>query len=204
MKLLGMLDSPYVRRVAIAMRVWGMEFDHHPISVFRGYQQFAAVNPVVKAPTLVTDDGTMIMDSTLILDYLSQLNANQRPLLPSSLAERAAALSYLGIVLAVTEKAVQIVYEQHLRPTEKQHGPWLDRIQGQWRAGLDLMEQCLINQPLSCREDSITLTGISTAVCWSFIQGKLGTLVTPADYPVLHRYSQQAEQLPVFLSTPAD
>ena len=69
MQLIGMLDSPYVRRVAVSFQLLGLPFEHRSISVFRTFEQFHAINPVVKAPTLVCDDGTVLMDSTLILDY---------------------------------------------------------------------------------------------------------------------------------------
>jgi glutathione S-transferase len=46
-QLIGMLDSPYVRRAAITLRLLGLPFEHRPISVFRQYDEFAAINPVV-------------------------------------------------------------------------------------------------------------------------------------------------------------
>ena len=63
-----MLDSPYVRRVAISLQLLGLPFEHRSVSVFRGFDEFSRINPVVKAPTLVCDDGGVLMDSTLILD----------------------------------------------------------------------------------------------------------------------------------------
>lgn len=69
MKLVGMLDSPYVRRVAISLDLYGVEFEHQALSVFTTYDEFARINPVVKAPSLVLDDSTVLMDSSLILDY---------------------------------------------------------------------------------------------------------------------------------------
>ena len=68
MQLIGMLDSPYVRRVAVSLQLLGLPFEHRSISVFRTFEQFQQINPVVKAPTLVCDDGTVLMDSTLIID----------------------------------------------------------------------------------------------------------------------------------------
>ena len=68
MRLIGMLDSPYVRRVAISLKLLGLPFEHRSISVFRQFGEFAAINPVVKAPTLVCDDGEVLMDSTLMLE----------------------------------------------------------------------------------------------------------------------------------------
>jgi hypothetical protein len=82
MQLIGMLDSPYVRRVAISLAVLEIPFTHRPVSVFRDFEIFRAINPVVKAPTLVTDDGTVLMDSTLILDHIESALPVERRLMP--------------------------------------------------------------------------------------------------------------------------
>src|ERR1700756_1249005 len=82
MKLIGMLDSPYVRRVAISLELYGVAFEHQSLSVFSTFDEFSRINPVVKAPTLVLDDGTMLMDSGLILEYLEALAPAAKKLLP--------------------------------------------------------------------------------------------------------------------------
>jgi glutathione S-transferase len=110
MQLIGMLDSPYVRRVAIALIMAKTTFIHRPISLFRHIEQFSKFNPLLKAPTLLTDDGVTLMDSSVILDYLAGLDP------------RIAALA-----LTVMEKAVQRHYESMLRSAEKQDGQWIDR-----------------------------------------------------------------------------
>ena len=80
MQLIGMLDSPYVRRVAIALIVAKVPFTHRPISLFRHIDEFSKINPLLKAPTLLTDDGAALMDSNVILDYLaSSPSAGGRP-----------------------------------------------------------------------------------------------------------------------------
>ena len=88
MQLIGMLDSPYVRRVAISLQLLGLPFEHQSLSVFRTFAQFQQINPVVKAPTLVCDDGTLLMDSTLILEYAEALAAPRRTLVPCAPAEK--------------------------------------------------------------------------------------------------------------------
>lgn len=70
MKLIGMMDSPYVRRVAISLELYGVEFASHPLSVFSSFEAFSRINPAVKAPTLVLDNGICLMDSSLILFIL--------------------------------------------------------------------------------------------------------------------------------------
>ncbi len=92
MRLIGMLDSPYVRRVAISLKMMGLPFEHEPVSVFRHYEQFAAINPVVKAPTFVTDEGIVLMESSLILDHLERLAAPERVLTPRDIAAMRSAI----------------------------------------------------------------------------------------------------------------
>ena len=92
MQLIGMLDSPYVRRVAISMKRMGLPFEHRSISVFRRLPEFQKINPLVKAPTLVCDDGEILMDSTLIIDYLESLVAPDKRLMPAGATARRDAL----------------------------------------------------------------------------------------------------------------
>src|SRR5262245_28445395 len=87
MQLIGMLDSPYVRRVAVSMAFWELPFTHVPVSVFRHFDEFARINPIVKAPSLVTDDGVVLMESSLILDYLQRLAPPDRRLMPPDIGE---------------------------------------------------------------------------------------------------------------------
>ena len=105
----------------------GLHFEHRSLSVFRTFDEFSRINPVVKAPTFVCDDGTVLMDSTLILQYAQSLSPG-RPLLPPSDPALKRALRLVGLALAATDKSVQAVYEQQLRPDDKQHAPWLDRV----------------------------------------------------------------------------
>src|SRR3546814_20210219 len=108
MKLIGMLDSPYVRRVAISAKCLGVALEHESVSVFRHFEQFQRINPVVKAPTLVLDDGNVLMDSTLIIDYLEALAEPGKSLMPSDIGERLRSLQLIGLELAACEKSVQM------------------------------------------------------------------------------------------------
>src|ERR1700683_4092433 len=140
MQLIGMLDSPYVRRVAIALIVARIPFDHRPISLFRHIDQFSKLNPLLKAPTLVTDDGTALMDSSVILEYLASLDPRIAALKPSNAPGRLRASRATGLALTVMEKAVQRHYERALRPAEKRHEPWVDRVMGQLTGGLSALD----------------------------------------------------------------
>ncbi|CAI2399966.1 glutathione S-transferase [Serratia liquefaciens] len=199
MQLIGMLDSPYVRRVAICLKLLEIEFEHRAISVFSGFDRFKAINPVVKAPTLVLADGQILMDSSLILEYAAGISPSGRALLPNQGAARLNALQLNGLALAACEKTVQIVYEQQLRPLEKQHQPWLDRVQGQLLAAYAELEKQL---PQSAVSPFMGSAEVSVAVAWSFTQLMLPGQISDEQHPTLAAFSAQAEQHPAFISTP--
>ncbi|MBX4135367.1 glutathione S-transferase family protein [Pseudomonas sp. S5F11] len=196
MKLIGMLDSPYVRRVAISLDLYGVDFVHEPLSVFRTFDEFAQINPVVKAPTLVLDDGTVLMDSSLILEYLETLAPADRKLLPQQPGALARDLHSLGLALAACEKSVQIVYEHNLRPAEKLHAPWLERVSGQLLAAYGLLDKQLGDS------EALTQASITAAVAWSFSQFTVASVVQADAFPNLQRHAERLEQHPAFKRYP--
>lgn len=202
MQLIGMLDSPYVRRVAISLQLLGLRFEHRALSVFSTFEQFQQINPVVKAPSLICADGEVLMDSSLILEYAEALAGLGKSLMPNVMAQRQHALRVIGLALAACEKSVQLVYERQLRPAEKQHQPWLERVTGQLLAAYAALEAELQKRPLAVDSATINQAGVSTAVAWQFTQQLLPGLVPPADYPALREFSRQAELLPAFIAAP--
>jgi glutathione S-transferase len=196
MRLIGMLDSPYVRRVAISLRMMGLDFELSQLSVFRNYEEFQVISPVVKAPSLVTDDGVVLMDSNLILDYAERL-APSKSLTPSDVRERVKILHLIGFAMAANEKTVQIVYEHGLRPEEKRHQPWLDRVSGQLLRAYRVLEDAVpsgwFGGPTPNQAD------ITVAVAWRFTQSHFADLVQPSAHPRLAAHSQRAEQLAAFV-----
>jgi len=199
MRLIGMLDSPYVRRVAVTLRRLDLPFEHEPVSVFRAYDAFAAINPVVKAPTLVTDDGVVLMDSGLIIEHLERLAG--RRLSPDGLADHARAQRILGLALAACEKIVSLIYEFNLRPEDKHHAPWIDRVRGQADAAWRLLEAELTSPPAGLEGSQAELT---CAVAWTFATKSLPDSVDRAACPALVALTARAEATPAFLAAPFD
>ena len=202
MQLIGMLDSPYVRRVAIALIIAKTPFIHRPISLFRHIGQFSSLNPLLKAPTLLTDDGAALMDSNVILDYLAGVDPRIAALTPSTAAERLAALRAAGLALTVMEKAVQRQYERMLRPAEKQHEPWVDRVMGQLTAGLSALDAELPGSGWIGGE--LGLADITVACAFGFTHAVLADVVETSRYPNLAAFCARAEALPVFRAAPPE
>ena len=197
MQVIGMLDSPYVRRVAVSLKVLGLPFDLDQVSVFRHFEKFSAINPVVKAPSFITDDGTVLMDSTLILEHIAHLAP--RSLMPADRAEQETALRQIGLALAACEKTVSIIYERNQRPAEKQHQPWLDRVTGQLLTAYRLLEREV--SPDWFTGEDLMQPQITTAVAWRFTQHYVPELVIEGDFLKLSVLSARAERLAPFLET---
>ncbi len=204
MRLIGMMDSPYVRRVAVSLKCLGVPFTHEPVSVFRHYDDFAAVNPVVKAPTLVTEGGIVLMDSGLILEHVERLVPAERRLTPTDLADHARAQRIIGLALAACEKTVQMVYETTLRPAEKHHQPWLARVRGQLLAAYRLLEAELGTEDTWLFGGRPLQADITAAVAWRFTGFALPDVARTDAHPALARLSQRAEALPEFASSPLE
>ena len=195
MRLIGMLDSPYVRRSAITLRMMGLDFELSQLSVFRNYEEFQAISPVVKAPSLVTDDGVVLMDSTLILEHAERL-APAKSLMPTDAREHARMLHLIGFALAANEKTVQLVYEKTQRPAQKHHQPWLDRVSGQLLRAYGVLEPETPSGWFG--RTTPNQADITAAVAWRFTQSRFPELVTSAAHPRLAAHSERAEKLPVF------
>jgi glutathione S-transferase len=202
MKVIGMWDSPYVRRVVVTAKLMELPIETEQVSVFRHFERFAETNPVVKAPTLVCDDGTVLMDSTLICDYLDTLAGPKRALMPAEPGARREALRLIGLALAATEKCVQVVYERDNRPKEVRHQPWLDRVVRQANTAFALLESEAGRAAPWLQGQRPNAADVALACAWRFGQFYDAAEVPAARYPALVAYSARAEALPAFASTP--
>jgi glutathione S-transferase len=200
--LIGMLDSPYVRRVAVSLALLDVAFIHEPLSVFKDFDRFRSVNPVVKAPTFLTEEGVSLMDSTLILDHVEYGVPPARRLMPEAPSERLRCLHVLGLALAAAEKTVQIVYERALRPEETRYEPWLERVVGQARAAFSALDDAFPAQGWLLG-DRLTQADITSAIVWGFARSMVPDVVPASGYRILPGLSERAEALPAFRAWPA-
>ena len=201
MRLIGMLDSPYVRRVAISLEFLGVVFEHEAVSVFSTFEKFQSINPVVKAPTLVCDDGEVLMDSSLILQFIESTKTNGDSLWSKNPRILQNEMRVVGLALAACEKSVHIVYERNLRPSSAQHEPWLARLKGQLLAAYESLEREVQNHKATLMEPR-NQASITVAVIWQFTQSMLAAIVPAENYPGLIALSARMESTPQFLKYP--
>jgi glutathione S-transferase len=129
MILIGQYDSPFVRRVAIALTLYGMPFEHRPWSVWADADRLAEINPLRRVPTLVLEGGEVLVESSAILDALDEMAGPARALLPASGAERRRGLRVCALATGLADKAVSLFYEGVLREAPSE--VWVQRCRAQ-------------------------------------------------------------------------
>jgi glutathione S-transferase len=205
MQLIGYLDSPFVRRVAITMQCLGVDYTHRELSIFRDFEEFSAINPMVKVPTMVLDDGQILSDSNLIIDYL-QTQVAGRSLMPEDSDQYLAALQHTAVALVAMEKVAALIYETAHRPEDLQYPPWISRVEQQLKGATDLMESAVSSAMGSGTQwlcgEKLSSADISVAVAWRFMMHIDRVRLEPENYPALVAFSAQAEALPEFLACP--
>jgi len=141
--LVGMFDSPYVRRVAVSMEQLGVAFDHLNWSVGKDQAQLRELNPLGRVPVLLLPSGERLIESSIILDYLDEQAGPERRLLPAAGAPRRLVQDWLALITGTLDKGIQIAYDRIFKPAEKQHEPWLQRCREQTKGGLlELDRRC--------------------------------------------------------------
>ena len=144
MKLFFNPASPFVRKVRVTARETGQDKNIEEIvaavSPVKANADLAKANPLVKIPTLVTDDGMALFDSPVICEYLDSLHSG-RKLFPPSGPARWSALRLQAVGDGILDAGILCRYEAALRPPELQWADWIAGQKGKWHAGLDLLEQ---------------------------------------------------------------
>src|SRR5882724_5411575 len=114
MILIGQFDSPFVRRVGIALSLYDLPFEHRTWSAFSDAEKIRAYNPLVRVPTLVLDDGEVLIESHSMLDYLDSLVPADRAMFPAAEPARHRALKIAGLAMGLADKGVSLFYEKRL------------------------------------------------------------------------------------------
>lgn len=197
MQLIGMLDSPFVRRVAITMKLLGHDFVHGNWSVGRDFDRIRAVNPLGRVPTLVLDDGVVLCESSAILDWLDE-QAGDRALLPRSGPARRRSLQLMALATGAAEKGVLQLYEGAFRPAEKRHQPWVDRCRAQMDGALGALDQAAAARDGQWLvTDTMGQADITVACIYTFASEAL-QFTESARFPALVKLAARCEALPVF------
>ncbi|MGE0582210.1 MAG: glutathione S-transferase family protein [Steroidobacteraceae bacterium] len=203
MKLIGMFDSPFVRRVAITLRHYGMPFEHLGWSVGRDFARIRQYSPLGRVPTLVLDDGEVLAESAAILDSLDEMAGTARSLMPAHGADRRRALQLVALAVGAADKGREQIYESAFRPPEKRHEPWVERCRSQMHGALAALDTACAarGEGAWLVGDRLTQADISAAVVTTFLVEMPAVALDAAAYPALGALVARCEALAEFRAT---
>jgi glutathione S-transferase len=197
MILVGQYDSPFVRRIGVALTLYGMAFEQRPWSVWADAEALARLNPLRRVPTLVLDDGETLIESAAILDALDELAGPARAMLPARGAMRRRALRISALGSGLADKAVSLLYEGvlHAAPSTV----WMERCEAQIADVLSVLEA---DRPASPGDwwlgAGIGHADVMVACALNFVREAHPRLFDPARWPRLAAHSARCEALPAF------
>jgi glutathione S-transferase len=196
MILVGQYDSPYVRRVAVSLRVLGFEYRHDTRSVFADFDAMRKVNPLARIPSLVLDGGETLIDSAAILDWLDETVGPERALLPRSGAERRRALRLIALATGVIDKAGAATYERVVRPVAARWPDWIERCRTQAAGAIEALGT--EPWPAGARLDQAQIT----VTCMiRYVRMADPDLLPAGRYPALEGLAERLEARPEFRAT---
>jgi glutathione S-transferase len=198
MILIGQYDSPFVRRVAVAMQHYGLAYEHRPWSVWAQAEEVAKHNPLRRVPVLVMDDGEALIESAAILDTLDEIAPPDRVLLPRSGAARRTGLRLCALATGFADKGVSLLYEHVLRTDDRRSAVWVERCMGQIHATLDLLESERAAREGDYLLGSLSHADIALACAIRFVREAHPQLWSAKARPRLTAHAERFEAMPIF------
>jgi glutathione S-transferase len=193
MILVGQYDSPYARRVAVSLHVLGFDFTQDTRSVFGDFDSMRGTNPLGRVPSLILDDGEVLIDSAAILDHLDALVGPSRALLPASGTARREALRRIALATGVNDKVMGIAYERLIRPAPLRWEEWIARCRVQAEGALAALDA--LPWPDGGTLDQAQITTVCTL---GYVRLAQPELVQEGRYAVLDRLAARCEAMPAF------
>lgn len=193
MILIGQYDSPFVRRVGIALTLYGLPFRQEPWSVFGDADKIRPANPLTRVPVLVLGGGESLIDSHMILDFLDGQMPPDRRLFPQAEPDRRRALKRAALAAGIGDKAVSLFYEKRLH--DQVSDVLVSRSSRQIAEGWSALEAHYAQTGLPDRPGH---DAIAVACVWRFAREAHPGLIDETVLPALTQLSDRLEATPAF------
>jgi glutathione S-transferase len=197
MILIGQYDSSFVRRCAIAMRLYGMEFEHRPWSTFGEADKIREYNPLTRVPALVLGDGGVLNDSYSIIDYIDSITPEDRLLMPRRQPERQKIMSVMSLATGLADKVVALFYEMRLH--DHPSDTYIARCRRQIGETVKALEADRAGRKTPCWfGDRLTHADIAVACTMRHLKDSHPVIWAEAAKPALAAHCEKLEAMPVF------
>ena len=201
MILVGQYDSPFVRRVAVSLRLLGFDYQHDTRSVFGDFDSMRQTNPLGRIPSLILEaqegkGGEVLIDSAAIVDWLDEAVGPEHALIPPAGTARRQALKRIALASGAVDKAGAAAYERIIRPETYRWPEWIARCRTQAEGAIAAL--AAEDWP---REGAPDQAQIMTVCMLRYVQMTDPGLRPAGRYPALDALAERCEALPAFKAT---
>lgn len=201
MKLIGNFLSPFARRVAVSLNVLELPYELNNVLAFGHPEEIQPHNPLVRVPTLILDDGDVLVESYAILDYLDEVAGSAKRLIPAAGADRRRVMKDTAVAVGSMDRAQWAIYEYRHRPEEKVHEPWAEHNDTKALAGLGYLNGLAAEAGGTgwlSGTNRLSQADISAVVAFSFAQKVRPNLELASAVPALAAFVARCEAMPPF------
>ncbi|WP_051609229.1 glutathione S-transferase family protein [Fodinicurvata fenggangensis] len=204
MILAGRNLSPFTRRCAISLIHAGMSYEMDELNAAQEKEKVQQYNKLGRVPALKLDDGTCLVDSWAILDWIDQTAGPDKALVPASSDARRDVLRLTAYAMGTMEKAVAYFYETGLRPEDKRWKDWGDRLGSQVVDGFTFLEEALGDSEW-LHGNRMTQADITTVCAYDFATVRAADLLDGGKrFPKLAAFTDRCNKLEPFAKTNLD
>ncbi len=198
MKLIASKTSPYARKVRIVLAERHLDADYLDENVWSADTKIQLYNPLGKIPALVLDDGTVLYDSRVIVEYLDGVSPGSR-LIPENNRERAMVKRWEALGDGIADAGIAIFLERK-RPPAQQGAEWISRQFGKIEGAIAAAARELSDRKF-CQGDVFTLADIALACALLWVEYRLPEVAWRSTYPNLCAWVERIEVRQEFIDT---
>ncbi|MDN3277459.1 glutathione S-transferase family protein [Frankia sp. RB7] len=200
MKLSFSPASPFARKVRIAAIELGLidkiEFTPATVAPGTANEDYSRITPLKKLPVLITNDGDVILDSYVIVEYLNEMAGGS--LIPDYGPQRWRAKTNHALINGMLDSMLLCRYEKMVRPQGLQWQAWSDDHWNRAWTGMARFENMpdVLNEPFD-------ISQIGLVCVLGYADFRFADCGWRKAYPKLHAFHQKMLERPsVKISVP--
>src|SRR5471030_1264939 len=199
MKLIGSLASPYVRKVRVVLAEKKLDYQFELENVWAPDTTIDKLNPLGKVPSLVMEDGNVMIDSRVMVEYLDTLTPVCK-LLPPNGRDRADVKCWEALADGLLDAAILVRLERTQRAPELQSEAWVERQLRKVQLSLKSMSEQL-GDSAYCTGIHYSLGDVAVGCALGWLLFRFPEITWRDDYANLARLYDKLSERPSFKDT---
>ena len=199
MKLIGSLASPYVRKVRVVLAEKKLDYQFELENVWAPDTTIDKLNPLGKVPSLVMEDGNVMIDSRVMVEYLDTLTPVCK-LLPPNGRDRADIKCWEALADGMLDAAIIVRLERTQRPPELQSEEWIARQMRKVQLGLASLSEKL-GESAYCAGIHYSLADVAVGCTLGWLSFRFPEITWRDDHPNLARLFDKLSERQSFKDT---